>query len=1007
MKESVAVAKEADVKKGVSPTRSDNSIHRVKNEPERQLGSLRSVIDNIRSDGGTPSVDSIATELSSVSTSQRAPALLALQRTHGNRYVQRVVAGIQAKLKVGQPGDIYEQEADRVADAVMRMPEPGVQRQPEEEEGEGLIQTKPLADPITPLIQRQVEEKEEEEEILQTKENHSQIPEVTPDLESSIQSLKGGGQPLAESERDFFEQLFEYDFSQVRLHDSPAARMTAAKLGARAFTYGNDIGLGLGESESDKYLMTHELAHVVQQNFGQIHLRRATWAEREFWLVFFPHYLPRKLLNNYMDDTGNPIELTQQEMIDCNVVVDLRGNASFSDELRSLIRAGGGSRDFGFSELNIANRTGTLANFTINYRGRLMVNMSEPWVWTFRGIMDFEDCYDFDPRPFFSEESRRTISGELKVRVGQYGIPGRPFPITSVPVPVQQIGTDNRANWGQQELARVPIGPVVPLSSTERTEPVSAVASREERYARRRRELAGAERPEYPLSLTERTEPAVQRVVAGIQAKLKIGQTGDLYEQEADRVADEVMRMPEPEVQRQVKEEEEEEEELLQAKPISEQITPLVQRQVEGEDEEEILQTKKMESATPEVTQNFEFRIQAIRGGGHPLAKTERAFFESRFGFNFSQVRIHTDTRAAALARMAKARAFTLGRDVVLGAGQYAPGTVKGKQLLAHELVHVIQQDNTGSNLFNSLSLGAVDTSQERGAKTISQQNLLAPTLPASILRPIGTVPTGTIQCESAFRRGIREFFSGYRFDLTLIPPLEMPVVGNPRVGVRRNPDGTWTGIIGNEEHIIGLDEIPDLLDDLGLGESEEGTPSTPGSEIPAPSTDVRESILVCPPGEYFDLVYGSCQPEFPRFQRTMPEFPTLPGSRIGLGGIDMVTIDHFVLDSHDVPDAAGPMLNRLVDFLNRHPELEVHIAGYTDSSGTVEHNEELSLRRAEAVRAAFEERNVANPSRLVVEGYGESELLNPEERTDEERAENRRVEIYFEPPPGERSEEY
>ena len=92
MKESVAVAKEADAKKGVSPTRSDNSIHRVRNEPERQLGSLRDVIGNIRRDGGTPSVEGIATELSGMHTAQRAPALLALQQTHGNRYVQRVVA---------------------------------------------------------------------------------------------------------------------------------------------------------------------------------------------------------------------------------------------------------------------------------------------------------------------------------------------------------------------------------------------------------------------------------------------------------------------------------------------------------------------------------------------------------------------------------------------------------------------------------------------------------------------------------------------------------------------------------------------------------------------------------------------------------------------------------------------------------------------------------------------------------------------------------------------------
>jgi hypothetical protein len=62
------------------------------------------VIGNIRRDDDTPSVESIATHLSSMHTAQRAPALLALQQTHGNRYVQRVVTGIQAKLVVGQPG---------------------------------------------------------------------------------------------------------------------------------------------------------------------------------------------------------------------------------------------------------------------------------------------------------------------------------------------------------------------------------------------------------------------------------------------------------------------------------------------------------------------------------------------------------------------------------------------------------------------------------------------------------------------------------------------------------------------------------------------------------------------------------------------------------------------------------------------------------------------------------------------------------------------------------------
>ena len=75
------------------------------------------MIGNIRCDSAAPSAESIATELGGRSAAERAPALLALQQTHGNRYVQRVVAGIQAKLKIGQPGDKYEQVADRVADA--------------------------------------------------------------------------------------------------------------------------------------------------------------------------------------------------------------------------------------------------------------------------------------------------------------------------------------------------------------------------------------------------------------------------------------------------------------------------------------------------------------------------------------------------------------------------------------------------------------------------------------------------------------------------------------------------------------------------------------------------------------------------------------------------------------------------------------------------------------------------------------------------------------------------
>ena len=122
------------------------------------------------------------TQKTDVSHSINSPIdqILHLQRTIGNQAVQRLFKSgmIQAKLRIGQPNDKYEQEADRVADEVMRMPEPQVQRQvePEEEEEEETLQSKPLVSQITPLVQVQrQEEPEEEEETLQSKPLANQI----------------------------------------------------------------------------------------------------------------------------------------------------------------------------------------------------------------------------------------------------------------------------------------------------------------------------------------------------------------------------------------------------------------------------------------------------------------------------------------------------------------------------------------------------------------------------------------------------------------------------------------------------------------------------------------------------------------------------------------------------------------------------------------------------------------------------------------------------------------
>lgn len=175
---------------------------------------------------------------------------------------------IQPALAIGRPGDKYEQEADQVAARVMAMPSPvsqqPVQRQTDSEDE--TVQSKPLANSITPLVQRQTMEEKEE---IQTKPGLQRAAngsvQASKDLESQLQGSKGGGSALPDEVRTFMEPRFGADFSKVRVHtDSQAVQMNR-ELGAQAFAHGNDIYYGEGKSPNNSHLTAHELTHVVQQ----------------------------------------------------------------------------------------------------------------------------------------------------------------------------------------------------------------------------------------------------------------------------------------------------------------------------------------------------------------------------------------------------------------------------------------------------------------------------------------------------------------------------------------------------------------------------------------------------------------------------------------------------------------------------------------------------------------------------------------------------------------------
>ncbi len=144
-----------------------------------------------------------------------------------------------------------------------------------------------------------------------------------------------------------------------------------------------------------------------------------------------------------------------------------------------------------------------------------------------------------------------------------------------------------------------------------------------------------------------------------------------------------------------------------------------------------LLQRKSASHTNPETAPPIVHEV--LRSPGQPLDAGTRAFMEPRFGHDFSQVRVHTDAKAAESARAVNAMAYTVGRDVVFASRQYAPATTHGRRLLAHELTHTIQQQNSIHQLPSRLETTHPGEGVEQGgtasASALLQARLLVPAL--------------------------------------------------------------------------------------------------------------------------------------------------------------------------------------------------------------------------------------------------------------------------------------
>ena len=151
-----------------------------------------------------------------------------------------------------------------------------------------------------------------------------------------------------------------------------------------------------------------------------------------------------------------------------------------------------------------------------------------------------------------------------------------------------------------------------------------------------------------------------------IQPKLTINTPGDVYEQEADSMAERVMNLPDTSTASNLH--------------IS-QKNDAIQRKGENRG--------GLEASSSLVSQ-----LNTTKGGGSPLPEGTRSFMQNAFGNDFQGVRVHRDSRAREMSQGIQAKAFTHGQDIYFNQGQYSPSTNEGKRLLLHELTHTIQQGN-------------------------------------------------------------------------------------------------------------------------------------------------------------------------------------------------------------------------------------------------------------------------------------------------------------------------
>jgi Domain of unknown function (DUF4157)/OmpA family len=402
----------------------------------------------------------------------------------------------------------------------------------------------------------------------------------------------------------------------------------------------------------------------------------------------------------------------------------------------------------------------------------------------------------------------------------------------------------------------------------------------------------------------------------------------------------------------------------------------------------------------PRVSPALESYLSASRGAGQPVPRSVRDHFEPRFGHDFSDVRLHTDQRAARAAGGINAQAFTVGANIHFAQGRFEPGTSAGNRLLAHELTHVVQQ-------------GA-------GREATLQRQ---PSPEESPVGPLPDLPGGDIDCSIDFAAGKwRDFIN---------------CCGKSPVG-----RGCTKDAIDGVCKIIKCDEKPKPMVCPG-GFTPGGSAQHKGQccRTAAKNENARECCdpariikkatthpICCPPGTNPNAALDKCEtpppPPTPCFPGQMtpggeccklpsvprgnscvvpppkppspPPKPSPPSSLIIVFQKDKPAAGSkkALDDSLSTNGRAG--FKELVTLLREHPTVKVELVGRASPEGSDEHNLALAQRRAEKVAAALADEGI-DASRIAnhpdglraecqqirpgIQTCGEAGAIGPEDR--------------------------